>query len=134
LPDTAFINVAQNIVNLLATYQPERIEEHYALARRFLWEPALTSIRDFMRVEIPKIKTTRKSQIFYVNPRLTQVQRYADYTTVSLRGTRHKFIGKTHLEPDVLIYQVQMTTIPRNVSNEYGIVVTGITVLHPESR
>lgn len=128
LPDSAFTNVAQEVVNLLASYQPDRIDLQYHTARKYLWEPALSQVQKFMNDEIPTVKNLRRSQLFLIIPGLTRVQRDTenDLVEVSLFGTRHKLLAASPIESDDLVYEVQMKTIPRNVSNEYGIVVTGI--------
>lgn len=140
LPDSAFINVSQEVVNLIATFQPDRVELQYGMARKYLWEPALTAVQQYMKETIPQIKQTRKSQIFMINPSLTRVERKDDRqeVVVSLRGVLHKLIGSQGLSnrekglaPEDRVYEISMTTIPRNEANEYGIVVRGIKVLTP---
>ena len=130
LPDSAFINVAQEVVNLIATYQPERILLQYNTARKYLWEPALSNMQQYMNTEIPTTIDMKRSQLFLIVPSLTKVQRDDEggVIVVSLQGTRHKLIGTKALDPEDYIYDIEMKTIPRNMSNEYGIVVTGIRI------
>lgn len=129
LPDSQFIDAATNLVNLVATYQPAVARRQFKMAQKYLWEPALTEFQTkMMGPEINSIEQTKRSQMFFVNPRLIKVNRYPDYDRVIVRvpGLRQKLIGDKAQQPEEMIYYIKMTTIPRNVSNEYGIVVVDI--------
>ena len=129
LPDSQFINVAREVVNLISTYQPAVARRQFKTARKYLWEPALSQFESVMlQSELNAIEGTKRSQMFFINPRLIQVVRSPEDDTVAVRipGIRQKLIGDKPLEPDELVYYIKMTTIPRNVHNEYGIVVTDI--------
>jgi hypothetical protein len=129
LPDSQFINVAREVVNLISSYQPAVARRQFKTARKYLWEPALSQFENVMLgSEINAIEGTKRSQIFFINPRLIQVVRSPQDDTVAVRipGLRQKLIGDKPLVPDELVYYIKMTTIPRNVHNEYGIVVTDI--------
>ena len=133
LPDSAFVDVAQEVVNLIATYQPDNIKNNWMVARNFLWEPALSAVQHFINTELPKFQETRISQLFMIIPNLTRVDRRDQTVTVSLKGKRIKYVAGQLQElggsnGDELVYNVQMVTIPRNITNEYGIVVTRIWV------
>ncbi|HMO19050.1 MAG TPA: hypothetical protein PKA63_13165 [Oligoflexia bacterium] len=129
LPDSQFINVAREVVNLISTYQPAVVERQFRTARRYLWEPALSEFESTMlTTELNAVLETKRSQMFFINPRLIKVERFPEHDTVVVRipGLRQKLIGNQPLAPDELAYYVKMTTIPRNVHNEYGIVITDI--------
>lgn len=129
LPDSQFINVAREVVNLISTYQPAVARKQFKTARKYLWEPALSQFESVMlQSELNAIEGTKRSQMFFINPRLIQVVRSPEEDTVAVRipGLRQKLIGDKPLAPDELVYYIKMTTIPRNVHNEYGIVVTDI--------
>jgi len=129
LPDSQFINVAREVVNLISTYQPAVVERQFRTARRFLWEPALSEFESTMlTTELSAILETKRSQMYFINPRLIKVERFPHLDTVVVRipGLRQKLIGNQPLAPDEMVYYVKMTTIPRNVHNEYGIVITDI--------
>jgi len=134
LPDTAFIDVASEVVSLLANFQPARVQEQYKMAQDYLWEPALSDFQKKTPAEIDKIVTTGKSQLFIVNTSLTRVDRDSsgDYVTVTLRGDRYKFIHKQPLAREVLDFHVKMATIPRNISNAFGIVVVDLGATKPD--
>ena len=129
LPDSQFINVAREVVNLISTYQPAVARRQFKTARKYLWEPALSQFETVMlQTELNSIESMKRSQMFFINPKLIQVVRSPEEDTVAVRipGLRQKLIGDKPLAPDDLVYYVKMTTIPRNVHNEYGIVVTDI--------
>lgn len=129
LPDSQFINVAREVVNLISTYQPAVVERQFRTARRFLWEPALSEFESTMlTTELSAVLETKRSQMYFINPRLIKVERFPHLDTVVVRipGLRQKLIGNQPLAPDEMVYYVKMTTIPRNVHNEYGIVITDI--------
>lgn len=129
LPDSEFINVANQVVNLVATYQPHIARRQFMTARKYLWEPALSEFeKTMMTKELTAIDETHRSQMFFVNPRLIKVERYPELEKVVVRipGVRQKLIGNKPLPADEMVYYVKMTTIPRNLHNEYGIVVVDI--------
>jgi hypothetical protein len=137
LPDSQFIETAQAVVNLVATYQPAVARRQFKTARKYLWEPALTEFEEtMMGPEIKAIEETRRSQIFFVNPRLIKVERFPEYEQVVVRipGLRQKLIGNQPLQPDEMVYYVKMTTVPKNVSNEYGVVITDIHLRRADER
>ena len=128
LPDSQFINQAMSVVNLIATYQPAVARRQFKTARKYLWEPALTEFEEkMMGSELKTIEETKRSQMFFLNPRLIKVDRYPEVdggvVVVRIPGLRLKLIGDKPLPAEEMVYYVKMTTIPRNVHNEYGIVV-----------
>lgn len=137
LPDSQFIDAATSVVNLIATYQPATARRQFRTARKYLWEPALTEFEDtMMSQEVRKIEETKRSQMFFINPRLIKVERYPDMDKVVVRipGVRQKLIGNKPLPADQIVYYVKMTTIPRNVHNEYGIVIVDIRLRTADER
>lgn len=137
LPDSQFINVGTEVVNLISTYQPAIARRQFKTARKYLWEPALSEFeKSMLGTELRAIEETKRSQMFFINPQLVNVQRYPDIDSVVVRvpGVRQKLIGDKPLQPDEMVYYVKMTTIPRNVHNEYGIVITDIHLRHADER
>lgn len=137
LPDSQFINAATSVVNLMATYQPGVARRQFKTARKYLWEPALTEFEEtMMGSELRTIEETKRSQMFFINPRLIKVERYPEIDKVVVRipGVRLKLIGNKPLPADQMVYYVKMTTIPRNVHNEYGIVVVDIRLRRANER
>ena len=137
LPDSQFINAATSVVNLMATYQPGVARRQFKTARKYLWEPALTEFEEtMMGSELRTIEETKRSQMFFINPRLIKVERYPELDKVVVRipGVRLKLIGNKPLPADQMVYYVKMTTLPRNVHNEYGIVVVDIRLRRANQR
>ena len=96
LPDSQFINAATSVINLIATYQPATARRQFKTARKFLWEPALTEFEEtMMGPEIRAIEETKRSQMFFINPRLIKVERFPELDMVVVRvpGLRQKLIG-----------------------------------------
>ena len=129
LPDSDFIGVATEVVNLISSYQPATAPQQFSTARKFLWEPALSVFEDKMiKGDLDAIRETQRSQMFFIDPGQIKVERRPEYqkVIVHLPGTRQKLIGEKMLPADKLIYHATMTTIPRNVHNPYGIVIIGL--------
>ena len=129
LPDSEFINAATTVINLIANYQPAIARRQFKTARKYLWEPALTQFEEVMMgSELSSIERTKRSQLFFINPRLIRVERAPQFDAVVVRvqGLRQRLIGNRPIAVQEMQYLVKMTTIPRNVHNEHGIVITDI--------
>ena len=130
LPDSEFVSVAVQVVNLLSTYTPYTARPQFVKARKYLWEPALSHFEKYyMKQELPTVTDMSRSQIFRVNMRGVKVQRRDDeFVVVRLPGTRQRLIGNRMLPPEQIAWYIKMITIPRNVHNEYGIVIIDVSV------
>jgi hypothetical protein len=129
LPDSEYVNVATEVVNLIGTYTPATARQQYVRAKQFLWEPALTEFeKSMMADELRTIEETARTQLFFVNEKMIKIDRFPEEEKVVVRlpGVRQKLIGGQPTEPDELVYYIKMTTIPKNVSNEFGIVVVDL--------
>jgi hypothetical protein len=137
LPDSEFISVATDIVNLISTFQPTTARTQFKSVRKYLWEPALTIFEKTMiGDELMVIEQTGRSQMFFIDQRQIKVERHPelDKVVVRLPGIRQKLIGQKPIPPDQLIYYVKMTTIPRNIHNNKGIVVIDIRLRQLDSN
>lgn len=131
LPDSQFVDMGNQLINLISTYQPAVAEDQFNTARKYLWEPALSAFdQTMMTLELRAIKETTRTQVFFIDDNLVKIERFPDqdYVVVRVPGTRQKLIGNKPLAPEQIVYYVKMTTIPRNVFNKYGIVVTDIQI------
>jgi TraE protein len=129
LPDSEYVNAATEVVNLIATYTPATARRQYTRAKQFLWEPALTEFEKSMMVEeLRTIEETSRTQLFFINESMVKVDRFPeeDKVVVRLPGVRQKLISSQPMPPDELVYYIKMTTIPKNVTNEFGIVVVDL--------
>ncbi len=138
LPDSEFMKMAIDIVNLIGTYQPANAERQFRTTRLFLWEPALSEFEkvylygysaDNTPSQLQVIKDTQRSQAFLINYDLMQVQRYPnlDMVVVRVPGTRQILIGKRPLD-DEITYYFKMTTIPKSPYNPRGIVIFDVRI------
>ncbi len=129
LPDSEFIDVATEIVNHMASYQPKTARRQFRYIRGYLWEPALTVFEEqVIKKELVAIEETGRSQLFLVDRAYTRVQRFPGESRIVVRlvGSRQKMIGTKILPEDCIAFFVEMTTIPRSAHNEFGIVATDI--------
>ena len=134
IPDTEFVNVANDYVNLVATYQPNTARKQFEVARAMLKEPLLTKFNDEnMSSELPAIETTLRTQVFFIDPLQTRVEREGQRVLVSIAGERWKVIAGAEIPTVSSRYRVEMTTIPRNPVNPYGIVITNV-LFTPNTR
>jgi len=134
IPDTEFVNVANDYVNLVATYQPNTARKQFEVARAMLKEPLLTKFNDEnMNSELPAIETTLRTQVFFIDPLQTRVEREGQRVVVSISGERWKVIAGAEIPTVSSRYRVEMTTIPRNPVNPYGIVITNV-LFTPNTR
>ncbi len=134
IPDTEYVNVANDYVNLVATYQPNTARKQFEVARAMLKEPLLTKFNDEnMNSELPAIETTLRTQVFFVDPLLTRVDREGNRVIVSISGERWKVIAGAAIPSVSSRYRIEMTTIPRNPVNPYGIVITNV-IFTPNTR
>ena len=129
IPDSEFIDVAQNFVNLIATYTPAVVQRQYQAAEQHLINPILDQFRrDFLINEIQTIMNTSRTQLFSVDPTKTKVVREGPIVSITFIGDRVKSIAGRQLEPIETAYTINMVTIPRNETNPYGIVIRGLDI------
>ncbi len=132
LPDAEYISVAQSVVNLIETYQPYTVEQQFQTARKYLFDDALENFDGLYTGGSDPIVDTvvnlGRTQQFRIDAGRVRVNRYKreGFMRVSVRipGVRYKMFGFKHLPPETSEWFLEMTTIPRNAYNEYGIVVT----------
>lgn len=125
LPDSEFISVAVQFLNLVYTYQPYTAKKQFLNgARRYLWEPALTRFQEeHAEQELPAIKELSRSQIFYINSRQMRVMRTGNHVVIYVPGTRHRLVGDTPLPPEDVAWWIKMKTIPHSIGNEFNIAI-----------
>jgi len=129
LPDDEFISVATQIVNLISVYQAGTARDQFKMTRKYLWEPALSIFeRRMVDEEARVIEQTNRSQVFFIDTKQIKVERHPelDKVIVRLTGIRQKLIGDRALPPDEMTYYITLTTIPRNLNNDLGIVAVDI--------
>lgn len=132
LPDRLYLSSAQNLVNLISTYQPSIARRQFKRAEKMLWEPALSRFQKVMlENELRAIEETARSQIFFADEARIKIERFPEFgdsgkVVVRIPGVQQKLIGNRPLEAEKVVYHISMTTIPRHRYNKYGIVVINI--------
>lgn len=127
IPDSEYIDVATNFINLIATYQPAVARRQFTHARQILQEPMLERFnREMMVTELKTIESTARTQLFFVDPLKTRIFREGNTVEVTLTGERLKMIAGRQVPAVTTTFSIAMTTIPRNELNPYGIVINNV--------
>ncbi len=123
-----FIEAATEFVNLVASYQPAIATKQFERASEMVMEPLLSRFKmEQLGNELRAIVTTSRSQMFFIDPTRTEVLRTGDEVHVSLVGSRQKIIAGKSLPLLRTRYTITMRTVPRNVVNPLGIVITNMS-------
>ena len=124
IPDSEFIDVATEFINLISSYQPAVAARQFRRAEEMIIEPYLAKFRDeILTHELKTIQATSRTQLYFVNPVETKIERNGDDVIVSFSGERQKFVAGKEIDPVTSMYRITLTTVPRNPLNPYGIVV-----------
>jgi hypothetical protein len=128
LPDELFVERATDFLGLIATYTPAVARQQFGKAREMMG-PELLSLFDLemFGTELKAIENTSRTQVFFVDPTKTMINRNQNVVKITFQGERTKFVAGKELPSQRTKFSVSMTTIPKNSSlNPYGIIVTGI--------
>ena len=129
IPEAVLIEEATELVNLIATYQPYVAEKQFRAALEMLAEPALSIFKEKMLgLELSAIRSTSRTQLFFVDPTKTTIEGTPNGIRVSMVGERAKFIAGKQLPAVYTKYTFTFITNPRNKINLYGLIVTKIEV------
>jgi hypothetical protein len=129
IPDSEFIDSAQNFVNLIATYQPLVVRRQFNRAAEMTVAPLLPRFqKEYLMDEVQVVETTARAQMFFVDPVKTTVERQGPQVLVTFIGERIKSISGRQLEPVETKFQVGLITIPRTDLNPYGIVIKDLAI------
>lgn len=125
IPDTEFIDVATEFLNMVASYQPMNAERQFTEAARILIEPYLTRFKtEMIGTELQTIHATSRTQMFFPDPTKTVLERLDNQQVkVTFIGERDKIIAGKELTPVTSRFVVTMSTIPRHRLNPFGVVV-----------
>jgi hypothetical protein len=128
IPDEKFVEVATDLINLIASYTPATARPQFKKAKEFLKEPLLGKFEaEMMQTELKAIENTSRTQIFFADPSKILTARISNSEVqVQIDGTRLKLVGGKELPPAPTRYLVTLTTVPRNMLNPYGIVVSNV--------
>lgn len=127
IPDAEYLSVATEFVNLVATYQPKTARKQFNRAAEYLVEPVLSRFQiEMLGRELRAIESTMRSQVLFVDPTVTHLERRDTDVIVTMVGERHKMVAGEILPNTVTQFRITLSTVPRNSLNEFGIVVTNI--------
>jgi hypothetical protein len=129
IPDEAFVGRASDFVNLIATYQPTTAQRQFQKASEYLIEPVLTTfIGELMKQELQAIQTTSRTQVYWIDPEKTDIERDDDSgnVVVTFSGERRKLVAGQAVPDVVTTFTITMTTVPRNPLNEFGIMINNV--------
>ena len=128
IPDSEFVDVSQEFVNLISTYQHTVAGRQFNAAKELLKEPALSKFEeDMINVELFAIEDTQRSAEFIVKPNRTRVVRSRkNQVVVHLTGDRFKLVSGKQLDPVRIKFKITMTTDKEMKANPFGIVITDI--------
>lgn len=129
IPDSEFVDAAQNFVNLIGTYQPLVVRRQFNHAAEMTVQPLLSRFqKEYLIDEVQVVETTARSQMFFVDPAKTTVVRQGPQVLVTFIGERVKSISGRQLDPVETQFQIGLITIPRTDLNPYGIVVRDLAI------
>ena len=129
IPDSEFVDMAQNFVNLIATYQPLVVRRQFGHAAQMTVQPFLNRFqKEYLEEEIQVVESTARAQLFFADPAKTVTERQGNQVLVTFIGDRVKFISGRQLEPVETKFQVTLITIPRSDLNPYGIVIRDLSI------
>ncbi len=129
IPDSEFIDSAQNFVNLIGTFQPLVVRRQFNRAAEMTVQPLLSRFqKEYLADEVQVVETTARSQMFFVDPAKTTVERQGAQVLVTFIGERVKSISGRQLDPVETKFQIGLITIPRTDLNPYGIVVRDLAI------
>jgi len=128
IPDAIFLGTATDWINLVSTYQPLVARKQFEEAAKWLVEPVLTRFKsEMIEKEAEIVKNTMRSQVYYIDPTQTIMERDEENNVVvTTFGERLKIVAGTQLPPQTVQFRLTMNTQPRHKMNEYGIVITNI--------
>lgn len=126
IPDTEFIDTSTEFLNLIASYQHNVAERQYKKAAEMLKEPMLTTFSsEIMPAELQTIRNTNRTQLFFVDPAKTKVDRsQVGKVLVDMTGDRLKIVGGKELPTEKTRFVITLEIVPRNSLNPYGIVIS----------
>lgn len=129
IPDVEFIDQSVELVNLIATYQPAVAKRQFSMARELLTEPVLSNFdQDVLGSELRAIEATSRTQLYFIDPSKTKIEKGDNSVTVTLTGDRQKIVAGKEMQGVSTKYSVTMKVIPKNKLNPFGIAISDIRV------
>jgi len=127
IPDKEYINTAQNIINLIGTYQPTTARDQFESARDFFLDSAVTSFDETqMNSELITAEESDISQRLDVyNYKIVRQANGA--AQVCLSGSRQKIVDRNALPPQDVTYCLSFVIDEPFEGSPFGIAVNAFT-------
>lgn len=126
IPEKEYINVAQNIVSLIGTYQPLTAREQFETARDFFSDQAINSFDETQtNGELNTAEESDISQILTVEH--TSIVRQPIGAKVCIRGVRHRIVLRTVLPQQEVTYCLVLVPDEPFEGNPFGLMATEFT-------
>jgi len=127
IPDKEYINTAQNIINLIGTYQPTTARDQFETARDFFLDSAVASYDETqMNSELITAEESDISQRLDVYS--TRIDRQAGGAAqVCLSGVRQKIVDRNPLPEQDVTYCFSFVVDEPFEGDPFGIAVNGFT-------
>ncbi len=128
IPQSEFISVANEFVNLISTYQYKIAGRQFSEASKYLIEPMLGRFElEMLKTELNLITQTQRTQIYFADVEKTVFEAIDESNVrVTFVGEQVRFIAGQEYEGQEIKHTVYLTTVPRNIFNPYGIVVSNL--------
>jgi hypothetical protein len=135
IPDKEYVNVAQNIVNLIGTYQPVNARDQFETAREFMLDSAVVTFDELQtQQELMTAEESDISQILFIDNHV--VTRKSDGSVrVCLYGMRQKVVDRQALPAQDVTYCMLLNQDEPFEGNTFGLMVSEFTQrLGPQPR
>jgi hypothetical protein len=126
-----FINQGIEVLNLIATYQPNTVADQFKAAKHILTGEALAKFEaESIAQEMPSVERSGMTQIFSVESLYATAERDDEKNTVKVRipGIREKFIGRNLQSREEVLYSLEEVVGEPSPNNEYGLLISKIAV------
>lgn len=130
VPESEYIDVATNFVNLISTYQYRTAERQFLFASEHLVDPFLSKFQqEMLKTELKLIQQTQRTQLLMIEQDDTKVKKLANnQVQVVFIAFRTKSIAGKEYETQEMKYTVNLTTVPRNKFNPYGVMINDVEI------
>ena len=117
LVDQVYVEKAQNILDILLSYETASARNQFYTLRREIWEPGLTVLEnDIINRALPEIESLQLAQKFKINKSSTKVIHDSSMgnVLVQISGTISKYKQNKFIAEEQITYELTMSTVPPN--------------------
>ncbi len=124
IPDKEYVNVAQDVVNLIGTFQPTTARDQFETAREFMLESALPAFDETQtNQELNTAEQSDTSQMLYID-HTTLTRMSGGAAKVCLGGLRQRLVEKTVLPQQEVTYCLVLQPREPFEHNAFGLMVS----------